>query len=326
MITLKKPMLTYAAIVGLPILLFLFAVTLFYPLPHRILGALLGLGLIAFGIVGFGVVYAGRGGERDRLVMGKSVNFGHHGDPVEGKTVEVRVGRFNRKRKELDTVSYITRADDHTTVLDALLQVRDEQDNTLSFRHACGMGSCGSCAMEINGRPALACETKVRDAARAGSMEVAPMLGFPLAKDLITDMTDFLEKHAAVRPGLHRNDDVEKYAAKEPYAQSQAEVEKVLPYAYCIMCGLCLDACPVVNSNSSFIGPQALSQAYRYQRDSRDQLGGRRLELVDVPEGMWECEFAGSCSDVCPKGVGPGAAIQLLKAEAMRRKFSKEKS
>ena len=84
------------------------------------------------------------------------------------------------------------------------------------------------------------------------------------------------------------------------------------------MCGLCLDACPVVNSNPNFVGPQALSQAYRYHADSRDQGGKKRLFDVDTVDGAWGCEFAGSCSKACPKGVDPAAAIQLLKGEIMK--------
>jgi succinate dehydrogenase / fumarate reductase iron-sulfur subunit len=117
-----------------------------------------------------------------------------------------------------------------------------------------------------------------------------------------------------------REDKREKYKLGEAFGQSQEDVERFLPYSYCIMCGLCLDACPVINSNPKFIGPQALSQAYRYHKDNRDQAGDARLDLIDKIEGVWACEFAGSCSEVCPKGVGPAAAIQLLKAEAIGRK------
>ena len=81
------------------------------------------------------------------------------------------------------------------------------------------------------------------------------------------------------------------------------------------MCALCIDACPVTNTNPDFVGPQALSQVYRYHKDSRDQEGQKRLDYVDTLTGAWGCEYAGACSKVCPKGVDPAAAIQMLKAE-----------
>jgi succinate dehydrogenase / fumarate reductase iron-sulfur subunit len=151
------------------------------------------------------------------------------------------------------------------------------------------------------------------------------MQGHPLLKDLATDFDDFFEKHMSVQPRLYRIDAKEQYAAKKEYHQTREEVDRFLPYSYCIMCGLCEDACPRVNTNPNFKGPQALAKEYRYYADSRDQLGKKRLLDADRLDGVWGCEFAGACSKVCPKGVDPAAAIQLLKTELMSNTTAEER-
>ena len=128
-----------------------------------------------------------------------------------------------------------------------------------------------------------------------------------------------------MNPYLYRKAVAEKYSAEKEYKQTRDQLDRFLPFSYCIMCGLCLDACPVVNTNPTFIGPQALSQAYRYYADSRDQAGVSRIENVDLVNGIWDCEFSDSCSKVCPKGVDPAFAIQLLKAEAIKNDIFPQK-
>ena len=66
-------------------------------------------------------------------------------------------------------------------------------------------------------------------------------------------------------------------------------------------------------TDSSFVGPQALAQAYRYVADSRDKGNDDRLNIIDESHGIWRCHFAGSCSHVCPKGVDPAMGIQFLR-------------
>ncbi|PSN97635.1 succinate dehydrogenase iron-sulfur subunit, partial [Candidatus Marsarchaeota G2 archaeon ECH_B_SAG-F08] len=158
----------------------------------------------------------------------------------------------------------------------------------------------------------------------ASDLTVEPMRGHPVLRDLVTDFEDFFERHKSVSPWLIRKDIEEKFRAEKEYTQTRTELDYYLPFSYCIKCGLCVDACPVVNTNPKFVGPQALSQAYRYYADSRDEGLTQRLESLDSLEGVWGCEFAGSCSRVCPKGVDPALAIQLLKAEiAKLRIFGK---
>ena len=178
--------------------------------------------------------------------------------------------------------------------------------------------------MVVNGKQKLACETNLLDSAEDGVVVISPMEGHPMLKDLVNDFDDFFERHKSVSPALQRNDIAEKEKAKQEYRQSQEDVNKFLPYSYCIMCGLCQDACPVVNTNPNFVGPQALAQSYRYFADSRDQGKKKRLFDADTADGAWGCEFAGACSLACPKGVDPASAIQLLKGEMMKNITNEE--
>ena len=323
--------LLYSALIGVPLLLFLRIFTILYSIKllSTIFLGLSGLGLIVFGIIGFNEVFVS--GKRGA----KSINMQIHPESLlstnmetgtgETRAVNFRVNRFSYDTKSMNQSIYRVEADKNTTVLGALLGIKESRDPTLAVRYSCRMGICGSCGMVINGKPALACETNVFRNMADKEIIVEPMYGHPLLKDLVTDFDDFFERHISVDPGLYRNNAKEKYEAKEPYKKSKEDIDKFLPYSYCIMCGLCLDACPVVNANPDFVGPQALSQVYRYHADNADQKGIKRLLEVDTLNGVWGCEFAGACSKVCPKGVDPAGAIQLLKGELMKEVAKDEK-
>ncbi len=322
----------YVPMVGVPILLFAYTVSIVagFQSIGRILLALSMVGLFVFGVSGFRDVYINHwNGKRTRLRPAVTINKGSAADVTlpraEAKIVNFHVNRFNPETQRLEESVYGVETDSFSNVLDGLLKIKTESDPTLSMRYSCRMGICGSCGMVINGKPSLACETNVWKNLREDKITVAPMLGHPLLRDLVTDFDDFFERHLFVNPYLFRNDLVEKYHPTVQYNQTKEELDKFLPFSDCIMCGLCLDACPVVNTNQEFIGPQALSQAYRYYADSRDEAGKTRLDHVDLLKGVWDCEFAASCSDVCPKGVDPAFAIQLLKTEIIKNDFIKRK-
>lgn len=315
----------YAPMLGVPVLLYLYlaALLLHSDVSSRILLSLIMLGLIVFGVMGFRDVFL----ENERpanfieLKEGQPKDHGQ-GVAAEGegsRTVELLVRRFNPSTGSMDDHTFRTRVHHFSTVLDALIDIKQEQDNTLSMRYSCRMGICGSCAMVVNGKPVLACETNILQNLKENRIEVSPMQGHPLLKDLVTDFDDFFARHKRIKPHIVRKDEEEKYLAEKEYPQTKEELSRYLPFSYCIMCGLCVDACPVVNVNPRFLGPQALSQVQRYYSDSRDELGGTRLDMVDRLEDVWDCEFAGACSVVCPKGVDPAFAIQLLKSEIVSK-------
>ncbi len=312
--------LLYASMAGVPAMILLRVVFGIFGMAslQDAAGFLAGVGLVVFGIVGFVEVYAHPQNKHIEQVD-EEAGEAHVLRPGAGRdTIVMSVSRFAGGGKGIEMKDYRVKVSKFTTVLEALLMIKETQDSTLSVRYSCRMGICGSCGVVVNGKPSLACELNAEKTAVDGCVKVEQMRAHPLLKDLVTDFDDFFAKHKAIRPGLYRKDDKEKYEAKKEYKQSQEELNRFLPYSYCIMCGLCLDACPISNSNAEFLGPQALSQAYRYYADSRDQDGKKRLFDVDALKGIWGCEFAGACSHVCPKGVDPASAIQLLKNEAAK--------
>ena len=157
-------------------------------------------------------------------------------------------------------------------ILDALNHVKDRIDGTLSFRWSCRMGVCGSCGMTVNGEPKLTCATFLTDYA-PGPVRVEPLRNFPVIRDLIVDLGDFMRKLVSVKPWLVRKE--EKPISEGEYRQSPAELDAYKQFSMCINCMLCYSACPIYGLDPKFVGPAALALAQRYNLDSRDQ-GGRR--------------------------------------------------
>lgn len=202
------------------------------------------------------------------------------------------------------------------TVLDGLMHIKETQDNTLSYRKSCRMGICGSCGMQVNGKPVLACQTQISEL-NSDIVEVRPLPNFPIIRDVVPDLSPLFEKHQFIKPHIVRKDRDEQDNPTAEYLQSPEELEKYIQFSYCIKCGCCVAACPTSSTDTSYLGPQALGQAYRYIIDSRDDGFDERIERVDDVHGLWRCHFAGSCSEACPKGVDPAFAIQLFKREVI---------
>ncbi len=190
---------------------------------------------------------------------------------------------------------------------DALLELK-EQDESLVFRHSCGEGVCGSDAMNINGTNGLACLIPVSSLKEP--IEVRPVPGMPVIRDLVVDMDQFFAHYRAVKPYLIVND-------PEPemeYLQSPREREKLDGLYECILCGCCSTTCPSFWWNpEKFRGPAALLQSYRFLADSRDQATAERLEDLEGPYKLFRCHSIMNCVNVCPKGLNPTAAINSIK-------------
>lgn len=190
---------------------------------------------------------------------------------------------------------------------DALLELK-EQDESLVFRHSCGEGVCGSDAMNINGTNGLACLIPVSSLKEP--IEVRPVPGMPVIRDLVVDMDQFFAHYRAVKPYLMVND-------PEPemeYLQSPREREKLDGLYECILCGCCSTTCPSFWWNpEKFRGPAALLQSYRFLADSRDQATAERLEDLEGPYKLFRCHSIMNCVNVCPKGLNPTAAINSIK-------------
>jgi len=198
-----------------------------------------------------------------------------------------------------------------TTVLDAILEVKKHLDHSIAVRYSCRQASCGSCGMMINGKPSLACFTKITEL-NSDVVTVKPMNNFPIIRDLVVGFDKMFANHKKIQPYIIREDSEVSGNTKE-FLQTPEDVEKYIQFSCCIKCGLCNSACPTMATDSSFIGPQALAQAYRYVADNRDKAKKNRLKIIDDSHGIFRCHSAGSCSQVCPKGVDPAMGIQLLR-------------
>ena len=195
-------------------------------------------------------------------------------------------------------------------VLDGLNYVKDQLDGTLSYRWSCRMGICGSCGMMVNGDPVLACAVFLTDYA-PGPIRVEPLGNFPIIRDLVVEIGDFMRKMTTVKPWIVRQE--EKPLSEGEYRQTPEQLDEYKQYSMCIDCMLCLSVCPVYGLDQDFIGPAAIALAQRYNLDSRDEGASERMDLLSQHEGIWGCTFVGDCTTVCPKNVDPAGSIQRYK-------------
>jgi succinate dehydrogenase / fumarate reductase, iron-sulfur subunit len=204
----------------------------------------------------------------------------------------------------------------HTPVLTALLRIRAEQDPSLSMRYSCRSAICGSCAMQINSKSRLACETQVGpELARDGRIVVEPMRNQPVLRDLVVDQDPFWRQYDKVEPHLIL--DPRKpmpVGVANPMTPEQVDRFKETPR--CIACAACYSACPAVEADAGFPGPMALAKLYRFVVDPRDQAQQDRLVRIQT-EGLWLCLRCHLCTEACPKDVRPSERIRDLKEMAI---------
>ncbi len=230
------------------------------------------------------------------------------------ETVTLEVRRYRPEVDPRPTLQeYEVPLEEDWMVLDALNYVKDRLDGSLSYRWACRMGVCGSCGMMVDGKPVLTCATYLTSLL-PGPIRIEPLRGFPVLRDLVIEMNDFMDKLKAVKPWIVREE--EKPLAEGEYLQTPAELAEYKQYAMCINCLLCYAACPIHELEADFLGPAAIALAQRYNLDSRDQGAVERTDLLSRHEGIWSCTFVGECSVVCPKNVDPAGAIQRYKVKA----------
>jgi succinate dehydrogenase iron-sulfur subunit len=206
----------------------------------------------------------------------------------------------------------------HQTVLDVVTEIQREQDSTLSYRFACRVGMCGSCAMVVNGRPRWTCRTRVRDVAANGEpLRLEPLRNFTVVKDLAVEMTDFFDKWTDARgyfePGATPDKD---FAVVPPATRERQEADAGIE---CIGCGVCYSACDVVAWDKDYFGPAALNRAWTLVNDVRDQGQGTRLDAISGSDGCQACHTHMSCTSFCPKAIAPTYAIAGLKRAVLRR-------
>jgi succinate dehydrogenase / fumarate reductase iron-sulfur subunit len=214
------------------------------------------------------------------------------------------------------------------TVLDALFQIQDNMDESLSFRYSCRGAVCGSCALLIDKVPRLACRTQaafVKDS-KVGIREpfaaiadipsgwdsekeilIEPLPNLPILKDLIVDMTAFYDALETMKLWA------DPPSGEEPRLQSAKERKRIDRYVNCIMCALCYGSCPINERETEYVGPAALAKTFRFYEDSRIDERAHFLNAAKAPNGARLCELIMNCVRVCPKGVAPGGAIRKIK-------------
>jgi succinate dehydrogenase / fumarate reductase iron-sulfur subunit len=230
-------------------------------------------------------------------------------------TVKFKIFRYDPDKDEKPYMKeYDVRLDPHDRMLlDALVRIK-EQDDSLSLRRSCREGVCGSDAMNINGKNGLACITRLADLKEP--VELRPLPGLPVIRDLIVDMTQFFKQYHSIKPYLVNEDP----APEKERLQSPKEREELDGLYECILCACCSTSCPSFWWNpDKFVGPAGLLQAYRFIADSRDQATAERLDNLEDPYRLFRCHSIMNCVDACPKNLNPTRAIGKIKDLMVKR-------
>ncbi|MCS6814218.1 MAG: succinate dehydrogenase/fumarate reductase iron-sulfur subunit [Cyanobacteria bacterium] len=222
--------------------------------------------------------------------------------------------------------SYPLTVEPGMTILDCLNKIKWEQDGSLAFRKNCRNTICGSCAMRINGRSALACKENVgSELARSHQTDravpeitIAPLGNMPVIKDLVVDMTSFWSNLQAIDPYVSTRS---RQIPEREFLQTPEERDRLNQTGNCILCGACYSECNAYEVNPQFVGPHALAKAYRVLADSRDDQTESRLESYNQgTSGAWGCTRCHFCNAVCPMQVAPMDQIGYIKQAILARK------
>ena len=198
-------------------------------------------------------------------------------------------------------------------LLDALMKLK-KVDDSISYRRSCREGVCGSDAMNINGKNGLACITNLKEVKEP--VELRPLPGLPVIRDLIVDMSQFFKQYHSIKPYIVN----ETVAPEKERLQSQEDREELNGLYECILCACCSTSCPSFWWNpDKFVGPAGLLAAYRFIADTRDQVREERLDNLEDPYRLFRCHTIMNCVDVCPKGLNPTKAIGKIKDMLVKR-------
>jgi len=219
------------------------------------------------------------------------------------KIVEFKIHRYDPEADRHYVSTFKVPVKKGMTLLDALLYIKDNFDETLAFRYSCRMGQCGSCGIMVNGKPMLACYTQVLHL-NADTLVIEPLPNMPIIKDLVVDIEPFFEKFKLIRPILIKPQEELKKLVE--FAQLPDELKKYWDLTLCIKCSICYAACPAV-IDERFLGPSALATNYRFLTDSRDQ--GADLRLKAIADNLWLCTSCNSCTLFCPKQVDASSSV-----------------
>ncbi|MBI3758014.1 MAG: succinate dehydrogenase/fumarate reductase iron-sulfur subunit [Deltaproteobacteria bacterium] len=229
-----------------------------------------------------------------------------------------KVYRFDpEQQNQSHFMTYAVDLPDAATVVDALTHIRDEQDPSLAFRATCERGACGDCALRVNKKGVLGCTAKIAEVmGKDRVVTVEPIRNVPVLKDLVYDMETFLwSKLKAVTPWIAPR----ATAPEDGNLVFEVELAPVRKAMSCVMCGLCDEGCTVVAVDDQFVGPAALTKAYRTIFDPRDSRHLERLAEIGEPQGIWDCAHCFEANGHCPIGIEPTDRIFDIRDEAIRQ-------
>jgi succinate dehydrogenase/fumarate reductase iron-sulfur protein len=219
------------------------------------------------------------------------------------KNIKFKIQRFDPEKDKQYISIYTVPVRVGTTILDVLLYVKDNLDGTLTFRHQCRMGQCGSCGVILNGKPMLACYTQVLHLG-VDIIKIEPLTNLPVIKDLVVNFDSFFKKHAKIEPILIKAEDTFKKITE--FIQIPSDLKKYWDKAICIKCALCNASCPA-EIDPKFLGPSSLTANYRFILDTRDDGNNKRLK--NSSESIWLCTSCNSCTINCPKEIDCSTAL-----------------
>ncbi|MES2534338.1 MAG: succinate dehydrogenase iron-sulfur subunit [Pseudomonadota bacterium] len=232
------------------------------------------------------------------------------------RTVELEIYRYDPDK---DTKPYLQHMQvqlghGDNMMLDVLMRIKADVDDTLSFRRSCREGVCGSDGMNLNGKNRLACVTNINELRQP--IIVRPLPGLPVVRDLMVDFTQFWKQYHSIKPYLINDTP----PPEKERLQSPEERDALNGLYECILCACCSTACPTFWWNpDKFVGPAGLLQAYRFIADSRDTAIGERLDNLNDAYRLFRCRTIMNCTDVCPKGLSPAAAISNIRSLLVQR-------
>ena len=235
------------------------------------------------------------------------------------KTIDVSVWRGTGGTGAYET--FAVPEHDNQTILDVVSWIQQFADATLSYRFACRVGMCGSCAMMVNGTPRWTCRTHVKKVVRNGALKLAPLRNLPVIRDLATDMEPFFDKWTAAEGRHHPSRSrAEPIAEIPPATPARVAADAGIE---CINCAVCYAACDTVANAPDYLGPAALNRAWTVFNDEKDANRQAVLDAVSDTGGCHNCHSIGSCTALCPNGLDPLSAIAGLKRETARGYFKR---
>jgi len=237
---------------------------------------------------------------------------------MKSNLLTLRIRRFHKEKDPplwIETFQVEIRKG--MNLLEALLYIQDEQDQTLSFRYSCRGAVCGSCAMRVNGKDVLACRTHVEDLLGMPAF-IEPLFLFPVIRDLVVNMSTFFDHYRKIEPYLQGK----SVSPQMEYVMEEEKRKEIDPYVNCILCGICFGTCPAFEKDSEFWGPAMLAKAYRFLVDPRDRRDEEILKAINNQQGVWGCKTVFNCVRVCPKQVPPTHAISKMRGRILRDRLT----